>query len=93
MALNDFVFNSLTVLFSLVFVFHYYFTTHIKVDPNYRQRLKWKRCWHVDVEGCCWNGPCKAAREAALAISVSELRRGTAGVNAEPDGFHRIIES
>lgn len=41
----------------------------------------------MDVEGGCWNGPCKAAREAALAISVSELRRGTAGVNAEPDGF------
>ena len=87
MALNDFVFNSFTVLFSLVFVFHYYFTTHLKADLRCRQTLKWHRCWHVDAEGGCWNRPCKAAGEAAPVVSVSEPRRRTAGVNTKLDGF------
>lgn len=35
-----FVLNSFTVQFSLVLECHYYFTTPLKVDPKYRQRLK-----------------------------------------------------
>lgn len=78
-----FVFNSFIIQFPLVFEFHYYFTTHLKVNPKYRQRLKWHRCWHI--EGSSWNRPHKAAGEAVAVVSVSEPCR-TAGVNAEPDG-------
>ena len=60
-----FFFNSFNVLFSLVFVFHYCFSTRLRANPKYSQRLKQNRCWHVDAEGGRWNRPCKAAGEAA----------------------------